>query len=170
MPCTRGIRRPGADGQWAEQVTARRLRNNPKAWTAWSLSEEAARTGERREKSAARCPEACIDTDASLAAPQALRKAAAAAPPRGPALFPRAAPEELGEVGGSTKPSAAPQRGRATAPRAAPGGREREGGATGPAAVPLRARQGLLEMHRRPRRMVGGAVERAAAPPRGRGR
>lgn len=80
--------------------------------------------GERREKSAARCPEACIDADTSLAAPQALRKAAAAEPRRGAALFPRAAPKGVGEVGGSTKSSAAPQRGRATAPRAAPGGRE----------------------------------------------
>lgn len=55
--------------------------------------------GERREKSAARCPEACIDADTSLAAPQALRKAAAAEPRRGAALFPRAAPKGGGGGG-----------------------------------------------------------------------
>lgn len=56
--------------------------------------------------------------------PQAMRKAAAAAPQSGRAESPREAPKRQEEVGGPTNPSAAPQRGLATAPRAAPEGRE----------------------------------------------
>lgn len=29
MPCTRGIRRPGADGHWAEQVTSPKTKKQP---------------------------------------------------------------------------------------------------------------------------------------------